>query len=307
MKKPKILDARRSVQDVQAVIRRFMENLTIIFATVQYPPQLVFNIDETSLYVPEGRQPALAVPSTEPPPIAPPPLKLPNATAVMMVSSDGEAYPTTVVLSSATTSPEFSSITTHFLHFLPNRLGHLNATTFQIIFQETLLPAILSRKALIGKPYNHALLIMDAATIHNSEDVQKLCRDNLVDILFIPSHTSHRLQPLDRYVFGNLKNIFRQWDGEEMPRTEAEVRMMFGEKLKRAIHDVTVPDVVMASWRDTGLYPLSMQKALVDVPDVAPGWARKFGVSAGVDPAFAFGRFIAASDDLRDILPIQHH
>ncbi len=52
------------------------------------------------------------------------------------------------------------------------------------------------------------ILIMDQHETHVSKDVIMFCRENKVEILCLPAHTTHILQPLDIAVFNPLKTAF---------------------------------------------------------------------------------------------------
>ncbi len=52
------------------------------------------------------------------------------------------------------------------------------------------------------------ILIMDQHETHVSRDVIMFCRENKVEILCLPAHTTHILQPLDIAVFNPLKTAF---------------------------------------------------------------------------------------------------
>ena len=54
------------------------------------------------------------------------------------------------------------------------------------------------------------LLILDGHSTHENIDFMWECFQNKVCLLFLPSHTSHVLQPLDLSVFGPLKTYYRQ-------------------------------------------------------------------------------------------------
>ncbi|KAB0795832.1 hypothetical protein PPYR_09893, partial [Photinus pyralis] len=62
---------------------------------------------------------------------------------------------------------------------------------------------------------NRVLLLMDNHSSHISIPVIDFCKTNFVTILTFPPHTSHKLQPLDRGVFGPFKKYFNdgldQW------------------------------------------------------------------------------------------------
>ena len=52
------------------------------------------------------------------------------------------------------------------------------------------------------------LLLLDNHHFHLAIDVLDCCKDNGVVLLSFPPHSSHKLQPLDRTVFGPLKKIW---------------------------------------------------------------------------------------------------
>lgn len=54
------------------------------------------------------------------------------------------------------------------------------------------------------------LLIMDNHESHITYDVIKLAKDNHVKLLTLPPHTSHKLQPLDKSVYGPLKTFYNE-------------------------------------------------------------------------------------------------
>ncbi|XP_072398037.1 uncharacterized protein [Diabrotica undecimpunctata] len=65
-------------------------------------------------------------------------------------------------------------------------------------------------------PENKVLLILDNHESHLSLAAIHIARDNGIVILTFPPHTSHKLQPLDRSVFGPFKNYFNNASKEWM-------------------------------------------------------------------------------------------
>jgi hypothetical protein len=53
-------------------------------------------------------------------------------------------------------------------------------------------------------------LILDNQSSHCTLEAYKYCTENGIVVVSIPSHTSHRLQPLDVTFFGPLKTAFRR-------------------------------------------------------------------------------------------------
>lgn len=57
---------------------------------------------------------------------------------------------------------------------------------------------------------NTVLLIIDNHETHVTIDAINKARDYGIVILTIPPHTSHKLEPLDRGVFGPLKTYYNE-------------------------------------------------------------------------------------------------
>ena len=60
------------------------------------------------------------------------------------------------------------------------------------------------------RPSNQCLLILDGHVSHKSLQAVTLAKENCITMLTVPSHTSHRLQPLDVTFLGPLKNAYNR-------------------------------------------------------------------------------------------------
>jgi imidazoleglycerol phosphate dehydratase HisB len=60
-------------------------------------------------------------------------------------------------------------------------------------------------------PTNRHLLIVDGHNSHVTLEVVHKAMGVGLDLLTLPSHTSHRLQPLDVSVFGPFKRAFKRF------------------------------------------------------------------------------------------------
>jgi len=82
----------------------------------------------------------------------------------------------------------------------------MNSEIFLEWFQSVFIPGA-DKYRPIG--YNGPLfLILDGHTSHTSYEVIKAARDNNVELIRLPSHSTHMLQPLDLSVFGPLKTYW---------------------------------------------------------------------------------------------------
>ena len=63
---------------------------------------------------------------------------------------------------------------------------------------------------------NHKLVLLDNHQSHLSLPVVNFYKENGIVLLTFPPHCSHKLQPLDRTVFGPMKTYFNQACGNWM-------------------------------------------------------------------------------------------
>ena len=107
-------------------------------------------------------------------------------------------------------------------------------------------------------PASPHLLILDGHDSHKSLDAVIFCRENGVEMLSLPPHTSHRLQPLDRTFFKSLKSNYRHaiesWLITNRNRRVAltDVVAIFGSAYNRA---ATI-GCAINGFRVTGIWPV---------------------------------------------------
>ena len=87
---------------------------------------------------------------------------------------------------------------------------------------------VLREKGLLTSTNRH-LLILDGHKAHLTLDVLTKARRNQIDMLIIPSHTSHGLQPLDVACFKPFKIAFRAYK-------QAWIVRNHGSKVKKGCH-----------------------------------------------------------------------
>ncbi len=105
------------------------------------------------------------------------------------------------------------------------------------------------------------LLILDNHTSHLSPKVIDAARENGVDLLFFPAHSSHLLQPLDVGYFHLLKmKVVGLATGLGSSGTHSLPRHLFPKVLQQAMNKIT-PATIAASFSATGIHLL--QKTVV--------------------------------------------
>ncbi|EJF57418.1 DDE-domain-containing protein [Dichomitus squalens LYAD-421 SS1] len=126
------------------------------------------------------------------------------------------------------------------------------------------------------------LLIFDGHHSHLTDAFIDLGTQYGIDFYLLPSHTTHKLQPLDVGCFGPMQ---REWLTccEKLVESGNEVQhgQFVAEYLK--VRDASVtPEVVKAAWRKTGLSPFNPN--VFSELDFAP--SRPYSTQAHLPPSF---------------------
>lgn len=110
-------------------------------------------------------------------------------------------------------------------------------------------------------PDKPVLLILDNHTSHVSIEAVDLCKSSGIVLLTLPPHTSHKLQPLDRCVFGPLKTYFNKAIDNWMRTTPGRPVSIYevGQLASTAFNLSMTPANILSAFRCTGIYPLNTE------------------------------------------------
>jgi hypothetical protein len=113
------------------------------------------------------------------------------------------------------------------------------------------------------------VLICDGHGSHVTANFIRHCRENNIELLILPPHSSHITQPLDVAVFGPLKQ-FMAAELQKLIHTEihrvqkAEWTCAYIRAREQAFSTLNI----IAAFSGTGLFPFQPQKVLRRVPDI---------------------------------------
>jgi len=107
-------------------------------------------------------------------------------------------------------------------------------------------------------PNLHRLLVMDGHGSHITANVVAYCMEHAIDLLILPPHTSHKLQPLDVSVFSPLKRaLAAETDAVSRLDSGRIQRVDWTNMYIRARERALTSMNIQSGWRATGLEPLS--------------------------------------------------
>lgn len=101
------------------------------------------------------------------------------------------------------------------------------------------------------------MLIMDNRESHITIDSLTFCKNNGIILLTIPPHTSHKLQPLDRTVYGSLKKFFNSACNTWMISNPGKMISIYNVAalLGQAYPQAFTPLNIMRGFEKTGIWP----------------------------------------------------
>src|SRR5277367_6310351 len=123
-------------------------------------------------------------------------------------------------------------------------------------------------KSQLQSPHDYRLLVCDGHDSHISTDFVPYCIHHHIDLILLPSHFSHLLQPLDVRVFLPLKHTVSTQISRFIRSGVTRIQKV--EWLKKFIeareHGITKENII-SGWRGASLFPENMHRILVQLAD----------------------------------------
>lgn len=103
------------------------------------------------------------------------------------------------------------------------------------------------------------LLLLDNHESHLSIDVLNFCKENGIVMLSFPPHTSHRLQPLDRSVYGPFKKFYFSSVDNWLASNPGKTVTIYDipSLVKTAFPKAMTPNNIVAGFKTTGIMPFN--------------------------------------------------
>jgi hypothetical protein len=112
----------------------------------------------------------------------------------------------------------------------------------------------------------YRLLICDGHDSHISANFVAFCIQKNIDVILLPPHSSHLLQPLDVGVFSPLKRVLsKQVSRLVCTRITRIQKVEWIECLIEARDQSITTDNILSGWRGAGLFPENMHRILIQL------------------------------------------
>ena len=257
------LESMRHQEATYEKISQWFSVFRTRFEEQNYELENIYNMDETGFAVGTTQSTRIIVDSSQKSSWKVTPGKQEWITAIECVNAAGGALSPMVIFKAKDTNsrwiPEDAPVNWRFS--TSNSGWTSNSHGFEwlrTVFEPE------SRQKSKGKP---RLLIADGHASHITANMIALCIENNIDLLILPPHCSHLLQPLDVGVFGPLKK-YHAYETDKLHRAGIN-RFQRSEwvTLYQTIRPKALSvENIRSGWRGAGLVPFSERRVLSQLP-----------------------------------------
>ena len=241
---------------------KFFEHIDKLIVRCKLHPSLLFNTDETFIdadaprkvvcYCPYGEEVRGYVESG----------KMPfHLTMLACIAADKTSLNPHIILDLQTVPPSL-------LHYMDSisisgsKKGWINTEIWRDWVKTIFIPEVKRRREKIGRPKARALLISDGHNSREDVDTIRLLMNNNIDLLILPAHSSHILQPLDKTCFSVFKSKICTEDLFEDGDTKQDKREKLIKKAVDAWEAASIRSTIESAFAATGIWPVNSKKIL---------------------------------------------
>jgi hypothetical protein len=257
----KAIDWTRANENIHDKVRHWFDVIGKELANPSILPENVYNMDETGVLLGHAATIKMLVHSKDTRRHRGTGVKRVLVTSIECVSAAGVALPPLIIWPASTHRSVWTTYPTPDWHFACSPKGytdkHISLSWIQDVFDPQ------TRARACGKP---RVLINDGFATHESVELLEFCFHHNIILCRLPSHTSHKLQPLDVGVFGPLKAAYRE-QVEQLYRGGAGTvgKQHFTLLYSRARQTALTESNIISAWSKVGLFPFDPDGVLATI------------------------------------------
>jgi hypothetical protein len=227
--------------------------------TYNFLPEFIINIDETMVDVITNPQKVILF-KDDLNPVVTEPKKLEHMTLLLSLPAAGDSMRPLVILPLITV-PHLNDEVKCYYDFSGQPSGWITGEILKTWIENQFMRQINERRAKYGQNCP-VLVILDNHSSRKSIDQEMMWREHTVKFLFIPPHTSHVIQPLDKCPNLMYKKLLsRSYEPHSDDSTNVRRNRVLLASIE-ALQTSLSPHYRSSGWRATGLFPMNRERIL---------------------------------------------
>jgi hypothetical protein len=246
------------------VVQTWFDAVTDLRLAHQYDPSSIYNMDESEFAVGTSQSSRVLVNVRDKVSWKVVSGRQEWVTAIECVSAAGQALPPLVIFKAKHCSTAWIPVQVPpEWRFSTSKSGWTSDS-----HDYEWLTTVFEPHTRLSQAGSRRLLVLDGHGSHMTANVIAFCMENAIDLLVLPPHCSHILQPLDGSIFAPLKRALAiETDSVARLDPGRVARAEWTQMYIRAKDKAVTSSNIVSGWKATGLQPLSPIEVLSKLPE----------------------------------------